>query len=364
VRRLIALLVIALVGATLFGLSNASSGLSVNGTSVSNTTFRGELVAIRSNTTLQCYVKALAPATYTREAGASVAMSGATAWANLRVEGLAIEHFARVNLKFHPTATVLARAKTSLLSELTQVGTNSSTPCTGSSAQAFAAMPPEMQTFEVASQAASLYLVTKLHGTTALTAANVKKYYDAHVANYDTLCVSIALVTPAQVAAFTQAQGAGGTVAELAKQFSEDPSGQKGGAYGCYAPTSTSYSGVRADSVNTPLNTFPTTPQYVTLSDGSTAALFVAPTKRTVTPLAQAQNVVLSDLETANATIANNAKESILLHTAIAVDPAYGRWGLTSTGPTLFAPAQPAKADVGTAGAATALSSAGSSTYK
>jgi hypothetical protein len=364
VRRLIALLVLALVGATLFGLSNTSSGLSVNGSTVSNTTFRGELAAISSNATLECYIVALAPAAYGAGAGTSVAISGATAWANLRVEGLAIERFARVNLKFHPTTAALAKAKTSLLSELTQVVAGNTTPCTGSSAQAFAAMPPEMQTFEVASQAASLDLVNKLKGTTALTPANVKKYYDAHVANYDTLCVSIALVTPAQVAAFTQAQGAGGTVAELAKQFSEDPSGQKGGAYGCYAPTSTSYSGVRADTVSSPLNTFPTTPQYVTLSDGSTAALFVAPTKRTVTPLAQAQNVVLSDLETANATIANNAKETILLHAAIAVDPAYGRWGLASTGPTLFAPAEPAKADVGTAGAATALSSASSSTYK
>ena len=359
-RRLIALLVIALVGATLFGLSNTSSGLSVNGTSVSNTTFRAELVAISSHKTLQCYVEALVPATYTRGAGTSVAMSGATAWANLRVEGLAIEHFARVNLKFHPTATVLAQAKTSLLSELTQVGTNTTTPCTGSSAQAFADMPSEMQTFEVASQAASLDLVNKLNGTEALTAANVKKYYDAHSANYDTLCVSVAVLSPGQVTAFNQAQSAGGTVAELAKQFSEDPTGQKGGVFGCFPPSSTSYSSVRADTASTPLNTFPTTPQYINYN-GSTAALFVAPTKRTVTPLAQAQNAVLSDLETANANIANNAKESILLHTAIAVDPAYGRWGLTSTGPTLFAPAEPAKTDVGTAAA---LSSASSSTYK
>jgi hypothetical protein len=268
-----------------------------------------------------------------------------------------------VDLKFHPTTTVLAQAKASLLSELTQVVAGAATPCTGSSAQAFAAMPPEMQIFEVASQAASLDLVNKLKGTTKLTAANIKTYYDAHSANYDTLCVSVAVVSPTQVAAFTQAQGAGGTVAQLAKQFSQDQSGQKGGAFGCFPPSSTSYSSVRADTVNTPLNTFPTTPQYINYN-GATAALFVAPTKRTVTPLAQAQNAVLSDLETANATVANNAKETILLHSAIAVDPAYGRWGLTSTGPTLFAPAEPAKADVGTAGAATALSSASSSTYK
>jgi hypothetical protein len=363
VRRLIVLLVIALVGATLFGLSNTSSGISVSATTVSNTTFSGELAAISSSTTLQCYIEALAPANYVAGAGASVAITGATAWANLRVEGLAIERYARVKLKFRPTSTVLAQAKASLLSELTQAVAGNSSPCPGSSAQAFAAMPTEMQTFEVASQAASLDLVNKLKGTTRLTVANVTKYYDAHTADYDTLCISVALVSPGQVAAFNQAQAAGGTVAELAKQFSADPTGQKGGAYGCFAPSTSSFSGVRADTLNTPLNTFPTTPQYINYNS-ATYALFVAPTKRTVTPLAQAQNAVVSDLETANATIANNAKEKILRHLAISVDPVYGKWILTSTGPSLFAPAVPGKANVGTATTVAALSSASSSTYK
>jgi hypothetical protein len=363
VRRLIALLVIALVGATLFGLSNTSSGISVNGTTVSNTTIRAELAAISSNTTLQCYIEALAPASYAAGAGASVAVTGATAWANLRVEGVAIEQYARVSLKFRPTQTILTQAKASLLSELTQAVAGNTTPCPGSSAQAFAAMPPEMQTFEVASQAASLDLVNKLNGTVALTVANIKKYYDAHTANYDTLCVSVALVTPSQVAAFNKAQVAGGTVAELAKQFSADPSGQKGGAYGCFAPSTRAFSGVRADTLSTPLNTFPTTPQYIDYNN-ATYALFVAPTKRTVTPLAQAQNAVLTDLETANATRANTEKEKILYYSAISVDPTYGRWGLNTTGPSLFAPAVPAKADVGTTKTVSALSSASSSTYK
>jgi hypothetical protein len=362
VRRLIALLVIALAGATLFGLSNTSSGISVNGTTVSNSTFRWELSAISSSTTLQCYLNALVPANYAGGAGASVAISGATSWANLRIEGLAIEHFVRTSLKFHPTAATLAEAKTSLLSELSQAGT--SAKCTGTSAEAFAAMPPEMQSFEVASQAASLYLVNKLNGTIPITVANVTKYYDTHVANYDTLCVSVALVAPTQVAAFTKAQAAGATVAQLAKQFSADPSGAKGGAYGCYGPSTTAYTGVRADTLNTPLNTFPTTPQYVNYSN-ATYALFVAPTKRTVTPFAQAENVVLNDIETANATKANTEKEKILYYySVIAVDPAYGRWGLNTTGPTLFVPALPPTTDVGNTRTVSALTSASSATYK
>ena len=51
----------------------------MNGTSVSNTTFRAELSAISSSTTLQCYLEALAPANYAAGAGSSVATTGATA---------------------------------------------------------------------------------------------------------------------------------------------------------------------------------------------------------------------------------------------------------------------------------------------
>ncbi len=350
------------MGATLFGLSNTSSGIAVDGTTVSNSTFRAELSAISSKTTLECYIDALAPATYASGAGASVAMTGATAWANLRVEGLAIEHYVRTYLKFHATPKVLAQAKTSLLSELTQAGT--SAKCTGTSAEAFNEMPAEMQTFEVASQAASLDLVNKLDTTIPLTVANIQKYYDEHVANYDNLCVSAAVVPLSQVADFTKAQAAGATVAQLAKEFSEDPSGEKGGALGCYGPTSSSYSSVRADIVSTSLNTFPTTPQYIDYNN-STAALFLATTKRTVTPFAQVENLVASDVETANATNANTEKEKILYYySVVSVDPAYGRWGLSSTGPSLFAPALPAKANVGNATSVAALTSASSSTYK
>jgi hypothetical protein len=152
-------------------------------------------------------------------------------------------------------------------------------------------------------------------------------------------------------------------VAALAKKYSADPSGQKGGAYGCFAPSSTSYSGVRADTIATPLNTFPKTPQYISYNS-STYALFVAPTKRTVTPFATAESSILSDLESVNSSTANTAKEKILTYSAISIDPAFGRWGLNTTGPTVFAPALPATADVGTTSMIKALTSASASTYK
>ena len=361
-RRLVALLVIALLGATLYGLSNNSSGISVNGSTVSSSTFRNELAAISSNATLKCYVTALDTAGFAPGAGgASMNASGAAAWANLRVEGLALDQYAKNSLKFHPDAATLAKAQASLESELSQAGASQSKPCTGTSAQVLAEMPAEMRSFEIASQAASLDIVTKLDTTVPLTLASMKQYYTTHTQNYDTICVSVAVVDPTQVTVFDEAEVQGMSVAALAKKFSADPSGTNGGAYGCFGPSSSSYSGVRSATASTPLNTFPTTPEQTTYNN-SQAALFVAPTKRTPTPFAQAESAVLSDLENANATAANSEKESILYYSAVAIDPSIGRWGLDTTGRAVFAPATPSSSVVGAA-TITALG-VGASTYK
>jgi hypothetical protein len=351
VRRLVALLVIALAGATLYGLSANSSGISVNNSSVSSSTFRGELAAITSNPTLGCYISALDPTSFAPGAGgASMVASGAAAWANLRVEGIAIDQYAAKNLKFHPDAATLASAQASLESELSGSSasrTSSSgqpAPCPGTSAQALAEMPAEMRNFEVASQAASLDLVAKLNTTIPLTLTSVKQYYSSHASVYDTLCVSVALVDPTQVTAFNEAQAEGMSVAALANKF--DPTGPKGGVYGCYPPGNANFTAVRSDTASTALNTFPKTPLYINNS-GTEEALFVAPTKRTPTAFATAESTVASDIQSLNATKANTEKESILYYSAIAVDPAFGRWGLGSSGPSVFAPATPPSKVVG-----------------
>ncbi len=352
-RRLVALLVIALLGATLYGLSNNASGLSVNHSTLAGSTLRGELAAISTNATLGCYVDLLDEASFAPGAGgASMNATGAAAWTNLRVEGIAIDNFAKTSLKFHPDAATLAKARTSLVDELNAASASATTHCAGTADQALAEMPAEMRAFEIEAQAASLDLVAKLNSTIPLTTASLEQYYTAHAADYDTICVSVAVVDPTQVTAFDQDQAAGMSVAALAKKFSADPSASKGGAYGCFAPSSSSYSGVRSATDTTALGKFPTTPEEITYNNAE-AALFVAPTSRTPTPFAQAEPSVLSDVESQNATEANNQKEAILEYSAIAVDPAFGRWGEGSTGLGVFAPALPSSGLVGTSTIAT-----------
>jgi len=349
VRRLIALLVIALVGATVFGLSNGSSGIGANGARVSGNTFRSELATISTTPILQCYLTALDAVDFGQGGGSqTMAASGAAAWTRLRIEGLSITQFAESHLKFDPTTATLAQAETSLESELTEEASAAASKdgtCSGTAADALAAMPAEMRNAEIESQAASLYLVSKLDSTIPLTSTALEAFYTSHTADYDTLCVSIAVVPPAQTTAFTTAQSGGESVADLAKQFSIDTSKTKGGAVGCFPPSNASYASVRADVLTTALNTFNTTPRYIN-DNGTEEALFVAPTKRTVTPFAQAESAVLTDVRSQNANGANTEEESILSKAAIDVDPAFGQWVLASTGPAVLVPSLPAKVDV------------------
>lgn len=334
--------------------------MSANHDTVTSYTLSAELSAISHNPDLECYINALDPTSYTLGAGGdSVKASGAAVWANLRVEGLAINQYVTTTLKYHPDAAQSAAAKTSLEGEMTEEAANSTPKCTGTAAEAVAEMPAEMQSSEIQSQATSLYLVKKLNETIPLTVTSMKAYYQSHKSDYDTLCVSIALVLPASVTAFDNAEAAGASVATLAKDYSQDPSATKGGAYGCFAPSNESFASVRADVASGTFDAFPTTPQYIDY-DSSEYALFVAATKRTATPYAEAAEAVLSDLQNLNAQAASKVKNSLLYAAAVHVDPSFGQWGLNTTGPEVFVPTVPAKVNV----TGTKKLTSGSSTYK
>jgi hypothetical protein len=360
-RRLIALLVVALVGATAYGLTSSSTAVAVSGLRVSDSSFSSELKAITATPVLQCYMEALGNESFAAGAGsATIAAASAAEWANMRIEGLAISQYVKKNFNYVPSAKDLAEAKLSLEGELTSAATAAKYTCPGTSVAAVAAMPSEMRSAEIEDQATSTYYVSRLDGTIPLTLAKMKAYYSSHVSQYDTICVSIALVAPTNLTAFNAARAQGSSVAELAKKFSSDPSAAKGGAYGCFAPSNSSYASVRTDVATTALNSFPT--NYQVINDNNTEyALFVAPTKKTVTPFASATSAVLSDLQTLNATNAKTQEESVVYQAAVNVDPALGQWGLGSSGPSVFANALPSTANLIDA---KILSTATAATYK
>ena len=343
-RRVILFLVLAVIGAGWYGLSGSTVALAVNGASVSESQFHAELRSFQTNPGLFCYMSSLANTALAKPGAGrdTVTVAGETAWANIRIEGLAIDKYVTVALKFRPTAAELAAATTSLEGELSQAAAQTSNTCPGTPAQALAAMPGELRRAEIEEQASSVYLLSKLNATIPVNASTIKSYFLSHQANYDKVCVAVAVVSPSNLSAFAAAQKRGLSVATLAKQFSVDPSSAKGGAYGCFAPSSSSFASVRNDIGTTAVGHFPTAPLSISYN-GGTYALFVAATSRTPSTLAQAQGVVISDIQSQNATSANTVKARILAVAGVALDPTYGRWGLGSSGPAVFVPALPAE---------------------
>ena len=346
-RRLVVLIVLALVGAGVYGLTSSNAAVTVNSNQVSNDAFLSELHAIATTPNIECYLDALAQTAFVAGAGSeTISANSADAWSNLRIQGLAVSDYVTKTFHYQPNAKALATARSSLEGELTQAATSAQYSCPGTSTEALNAMPAEMRSAEVFDQAMSTYFLSRLDTTIPLTLAAANTYYQSHVSSYDTLCVSIALMSPTSVAAFDDAEAAGDSVATLAAKFSLESNAKSGGADGCFSPSSTYYESIRSDVGTTALNTFPRDPQYVTIQ-GAEYALFVAPTKRTVTPFTSAEATVLNDIRSYNAAQSNAEEENILYATAVAVNPAFGRWGLSSSssGPSVFAPLLPSSSD-------------------
>jgi hypothetical protein len=362
VRRILALVVVAAVGAGVYGVSGASSGLRVGTATVSASTMRSELASISASVGLQCYLTALAQRSFASgSGGSSLSASGAAAWTGLRVEGLAIEQYVDRRFHFHPSAAQLAAATASLEGEMSQAAAAAQYTCAGGPVAALAAMTPEMRAAQVDAQAASLELVSRLDSTIPTTTSALEQYYASHPTQYDTLCVSAAVVEPSKVTAFQAMERTGASIAALVAKYSIDAqSAAARGALGCYAPSNQVYANVRADLANSTPGRFPTSPVSITYGS-SVAALFLTATKVTPTPFASAEPRVLADVTALNTSAANTVKERILFRAHVSIDPSLGRWGLSSAGAGVFAPGTPKKSDVT---GASVLSGTSGATYK
>jgi hypothetical protein len=337
-RRLVALFVIAVLGAGVLGIVSAPA-VRVDGSSVSHREMTAELSAIATNQTLQCFLTAMNQKSFVAGAGAdTITSNGASAWTNLRVEGLVVNNY--MATKYHPSSLDLANAKQALEAEMAQAAVRAQYNCPGTPAEALAAMPGPMRAFEILAEANSLQLIKSLGTAVPLTPASLLSYYQSHTTSYDTLCISVALVLPQNINAFVAAEGSGASLSTLASRFSVDPSAKSGGSYGCWKPTSSQYATVVADTTGTTLGKFPTTPRLVSLNN-STYGLFMTITSHTTTPFAQAESAVLADLQKANAQSASTVKNILLYRAAVSIDPALGRWGISSSGPAVYLPATP-----------------------
>jgi hypothetical protein len=343
VRRVLLFIAGALVLGGLYGAHAGSAAVSVNGQAISASVLTNEITTINKTPVLQCYLGALARNGFQSGAGgATVGQSAASTWANLRITGLVIHSYVANQLHFVPTAAQRTNAQNTFTSELGALAAQYGLKCPGTAAQALAAMPAELRQSEIRDQADSLYLLGQLKSTVPLTPATLVKYYQAHRHNYQTVCVSIAIVPATLVPAFLKGEAAGESVATLARNYSKDPSAKKGGAYGCYAPSSSSYAVVTADVKGVALGHW-TKP--ISFQNG-TYGLFVSPTSRSLASYASVAPLILKTLQTANGSSAQKIEQALLYYSRVSIDSATGVWANHPSGSGVAAPAVPPKADV------------------
>jgi hypothetical protein len=196
----------------------------------------------------------------------------------------------------------------------------------------------------IAHAAAVAIVVNSLSHAGPLGEKEFAAYYAAHTSNYDTLCIAIAVVAPTQEQAFTTTAASGASVGTLARAFSQDPSSHRGGAYGCWAPSTSQYQTIRTAVSGVADNTFSagTKINY----QGVASYLHIAVTSRTTNPYSAVSALVATDATNAQSTEATTALDSLLYTAPIAVGTHVGRWALIDARPTVAPLAQPALTDV------------------
>lgn len=340
-RRIVILLLLLAGLAAGAGIGSQRAAVSINTNRVSDATFRNSLDVFANNANTRCYfstVYAVAP--HAGAARDSVTSSTASQWANTLLDGYAITNYEKVRNLAQSKAD-LARGKANLISQMRSQAQALQLNCPGTASEALASLPKSAQDLLIRSTAASIEMIHRLGTATPLTVAGLTSYYNAHQSSYDTLCISVAVVPQSQLAAFHADQLAGLSVKALVNKYSVEPQSKaKGGSLGCFAPTSNSYSTVRTDVAGQALNTFGAVPRAITYG-GATDGLYVAVTSRKTNPFASIEQIVLNDVQTVNASSASAVQNNLLYQAAVALDPALGRWGLTSAGPEVFVPGVP-----------------------
>ena len=342
-RRIIALLVISALGLPLLAVNLGNTAIASGSQSLTRYQFAHEVSDIATNSAVSCYVNSLWGVTFTAGAGTNTMdASSITTWANLRLEGMAEEEYATKYLGFQLTDSTFNAALANLSNQMMAAAAASGVNCGVDAQKALLDLPSGLAGNLIRAQAASGFLASKLPARIDESPASLQAFYAAHQSEYDTICVSVALVVPTDVAAFQADRAAGMSVAELATKYSHDASAAAGGAYGCFDATSNARDLTRGVALNT-------------YSAGSSVqngmyVLFVAPTKRTPAPYEKVASQVLTDVRNVNSGSIEAAKQGIYSRVGVLVSPVVGRYGTGAQGIGVYPPAAPASTLLNTFG--------------
>ena len=336
-RRIVALIALALIGSPLAGYALGNPALVVGNQSVSSAQLTHEVDLLRSvDAPLGCYVGALWNVSLANGAGANtLQLSGVTAWANIRLEGLALEKYAAQRFNFAITPQIKSNAIVALSHQMESAAQSAAITCPTSAANALNIADVNLVDAMVSAQAAGAKILAEVPNSIGTDTASLKAFYNAHLSEYDNICVRVAVVPAESVGDFTNDVRMGASPDAVARKYSVDASAANGGSYGCYGPNTQARDLTRGVAIGQWGS-----PQQ-TSQNGVSEYLYVSPMSRTHLPFSSVESVVLADVRQINVGASSAIKTGIYEQIGVRVNPTLGRFGISSGTAGIYAPLSP-----------------------
>jgi hypothetical protein len=346
-RRVVVLVVAALVGAGFAGHFVNSSAATADGASLSQSALSAQLTVLSQNPGFACYLAAASG--FSGTVGADYASASTAArWATLQLVGLRIEQYAAVNDDWNAATANLTLADSEYASDLTEAegatqasSTTGAAPCPLTASAALRALPAWFRQTELLQYSATQAFELRLKDVIPLTLAGIRATYNADPSEYDTLCAILAVVPESSVTAFESAASKGDSATELVAKYNIDTQ-LTNGSIGCYPPSSADYTDLAQFTTGLALNTF-SQPYGQATYEGVNCDYFLGLTKRETNSFKAVETAVYYNAVESNEAVASQNEESLLDASNISVSKNLGRWSAASAG--ILPPGHPAKTD-------------------
>lgn len=343
----LAVLIAVTLGVVIGGVT-ANDAVVVNGTALSQRQAESQLAAAASNPAYLCYLNANQLVRTSGQSGlgsvqgsspSSYSSTFVTSWMDQEITNLIVQDKVdKLGLSEQATTNFEA-AKADLVSSINatlgQV-TGSQYQCATDGATILQSLPTSFASTLVRAQANSEALLSH-YGGIGLDLQSLEQYYNTSPTSFDTLCVSGILVSSQAAAQSLRTQILNGAdFATVAQQNSLDASKSKGGALGCFTPSSSNYAAVSKDvgslaigDVSQPLAS--SNNQYVILTV----------TSRTPTPFAGIVQAVRNLALQKDAATASKAASQLVRNALVDLNPRYGTWNVSIGQTGVIPPASP-----------------------
>jgi hypothetical protein len=349
VKRLLLLVGLGALAASLSACDAAPPAATVNGVEISQATLNDDLTQLITNPYAQCATQIQQGQAIT-VAGVGTTSRGdpnaaTTSAAGATLQALVLDELERQALDRHGTTvttTDVDRAKQDYMEQLQSDAAQSSVQCSVPTSDLTTKLPHDF----VERQAASLAqqeAIEETIGHVDVSEAALRRYYRAHLSSVNQVCLNLLFATSQAAGQQIHNAVAGGTsFAQASQHPGVSPSSPTDGQVGCVYPSQVVGqfgTAIAATIDNLPVGRLAAPIAWSDPQSGMTYWLVVQMRQRHLVPLSQLGTQIRQVLLAQGATSVTRALRHIADTGHVTVDPQYGSWhGLRGVVPPLAPP--------------------------